>query len=62
MRGLATVSAYLVLSPRRRTEALGEVRAVLPDRVDIDSTVRLSVARRVAKAEERGERRCTASA
>ncbi len=43
---LATVSAYLVLSPQARADALHRVRAVLPDRFDIDGTVQLSLARR----------------
>jgi len=44
---LATVSAYLKLAPQQRADALLKVRAVLPDHVDIDSTVYLSLARRV---------------
>lgn len=44
---LATVSAYLMLSAEARAEALDRVGAVLPDRVDVDSTVRLFLARRV---------------
>jgi SAM-dependent methyltransferase len=44
---LSTVSAYLMLGPRERAEALRKVRSVLPDRVAIDSTVQLSLARRV---------------
>jgi len=43
---LATVSAYLMLSPQARADALRQVRAVLPDRFDIDATVQLSLARR----------------
>lgn len=43
---LATVSAYLTLEPEVRTEALRQVRAVLPERLEIDSTVQLSLARR----------------
>lgn len=43
---LATVSAYLMLSPQARADALHRVRAVLPDRFDIDGTVQLSLARR----------------
>jgi len=43
---LATVSAYLMLSPQARADALRRVRAVLPDRFDIDATVQLSLARR----------------
>ena len=44
---LATVSAYLRLTSRQRVEALRKVRAVLPDLVDVDTTVHLSLARRV---------------
>lgn len=44
---LSTVSAYLMLGPRERAEALRQVRAVLPDEVEIDTTVQLSLARRV---------------
>ncbi len=44
---LATVSAYLLLNPEARAEVLRRVRAVLPDRFDIDATVQLSLARRV---------------
>lgn len=44
---LATVSAYLVLNPPARAEALRRIRAVLPDRFDVDATVQLSLARRV---------------
>ena len=44
---LATVSAYLKLVPEQRADALREVRAVLPDHVDVDTTVQLSLARRV---------------
>lgn len=43
---LATVSAYLALAPGLRAETLRRVRAVLPDRVEIDGTVRLSLLRR----------------
>lgn len=43
---LATVSAYLMLSPQARADALRRVRAVLPDRLDIDATLKLSLARR----------------
>ena len=43
---LGTVSAYLMLTPQARAEALRRVRAVLPDRFDLDATVRLSLARR----------------
>jgi SAM-dependent methyltransferase len=44
---LSTVSAYLMLGPRERAEALRQVRAVLPDQVEIDNTLQLSLARRV---------------
>lgn len=44
---LTTVSAYLALGPEARTDALARLRAVLPDRFDIDATVQLSLARRV---------------
>lgn len=44
---LATTSAYLVLEPGVRVDALRQVRAVLPDMVEIDTTVQLSLARRV---------------
>ena len=44
---LATVSAFLLLSPEARAEALRRVGAVPPDRFDIDATVQLSLARRV---------------
>lgn len=44
---LATVSAYLKLSSQQRAEALRQVRSALPDQVDIDATVQLSLARRV---------------
>jgi hypothetical protein len=44
---LATVSAYLTLEPEHRADVLRQVRAVLPDRVDIDTTVRLALGRRV---------------
>jgi SAM-dependent methyltransferase len=43
---LATVSAYLMLGPRERAEALRQVRAVLPDQVEVDTTQLLSLARR----------------
>jgi len=36
-----------MLSAEARGEALDRVGAVLPDRVDVDSTVRLLLARRV---------------
>ncbi len=44
---LATVSAYLVLDAELRAETLRRVRAVLPERFTIDTTVHLSMARRV---------------
>lgn len=44
---LSTVSAYLMLGPRERAEALRQVRAVLPGQVEIDNTLQLSLARRV---------------
>ncbi|HEU0102415.1 MAG TPA: methyltransferase domain-containing protein [Mycobacteriales bacterium] len=44
---LATVSAYLMLDPEVREDTLRQVRAVLPERVELDSTVRLSLARAV---------------
>ncbi len=44
---LATVSAYLMLGPEARAEALRRVRALLPDRVDVDATVQLCLARRL---------------
>ena len=43
---LATVSAYLMLSPKARADALDRVRAVLPDQFDVDATLQLSLARR----------------
>ncbi|MDQ6819258.1 MAG: hypothetical protein M3076_02785 [Actinomycetota bacterium] len=42
----APVSGYLSLDAARRNEALHEVRAVLPDRVEIDATAHLVLARR----------------
>lgn len=44
---LATVSVYLMLDAEARAEALHRIRRVLPDRVDIDATVQLSLARRL---------------
>ena len=44
---LATVSAYLTLAPEQRGDLLREVRAVLPDHVEVDTTVQLSLARRL---------------
>ena len=49
VRRLATVSSYLKLAPEQRADALREVRAVLPDHVDIDTTVQLSLARRTRR-------------
>ena len=46
LKRLATVSAYLMLSPEARAEALCRIGAVLPDRFDIDATVQVSLARR----------------
>ena len=43
-----TASAYLMLSDAERARALREIRAVLPDRVDVDTKVGLTLARRVA--------------
>jgi hypothetical protein len=43
---LAAVSAYLKLS-RTSVPGAASVRAILPDQVDIDATVRLSLARRI---------------
>lgn len=43
---LATVSAYLKLDPQQRADTLRNVRAVLPDHVEIDTTLQLSLARR----------------
>jgi hypothetical protein len=36
---LSTVSAYLMLGPRERAEALRQVRAVLPDQVEMDMAI-----------------------
>jgi SAM-dependent methyltransferase len=47
VRRLATVSRYLRLSPQQRIAALRRVRAVLPDQVTVDTTVQVSLARRV---------------
>jgi trans-aconitate methyltransferase len=44
---LATVSAYLMLSSEARADALRRVRAVLPDRFEVDTTVEIVLARRV---------------
>jgi hypothetical protein len=44
---VATVSAYLTLTPEHRAEVLRQVRAVLADQVDIDTTVQLALGRRV---------------
>lgn len=43
---LATVSAYLTLRTSQRFDLLRQVRAVLPDHVDIDATLHLAMARR----------------
>ncbi len=43
---LATVSAYLMLDVEARAEALRRIHRVLPDRVEIDATVQMSLARR----------------
>lgn len=43
---LATVSAYLTLDPLVRAETLRKVRALLPEHVETDNRVRLSLARR----------------
>jgi SAM-dependent methyltransferase len=43
---LATVSAYLQLTSEQRVDVLRKIRAVLPDHVDVDTTVQLSLARR----------------
>lgn len=43
---LSTVSAYVMLDERTRSETLLEIRTVLPDRLDVDTTVKLSMARR----------------
>ena len=45
---LSTVSAYLMLGPTERAEALRQVRAVLPDQVEIDNTLQ----RRISAATE----------
>lgn len=44
---LPTVSAYLVLDPEVRATALRQVRAALPERFEIDTTVEVSLARRI---------------
>ena len=43
---LATVSAYLVLTPEERTDVLARIRNVLPDRVDVVADLTLHLARR----------------
>lgn len=43
---LATVSAYLLLSVEARAQVLRRIHGVLPDRVGIDATVQLFLARR----------------
>jgi len=44
---LATVSAYLELSGEVRTEALAQILAVLPDRVEVDADITAHLARSV---------------
>ena len=44
---LSTFSAYLRLDPPARADAFDRLRDVLPDRFDIDATVRMTLARRV---------------
>jgi SAM-dependent methyltransferase len=44
---LGTASAYLVLDPAARAEGLRRIRAALPVEVAIDTTVQVSLARRV---------------
>jgi trans-aconitate methyltransferase len=44
---LATSSAYLVLDATEREETLRQIRDVLPERFEVDTTVRLTLARRV---------------
>ncbi len=44
---LGTVSAYLMLSPEARAEALRRIGAILPDHFDVHATVKLFLARRV---------------
>ncbi len=41
---LGTVSAYLLLAPDARADALRRIRDVLPDRIRLDTTVRLHLA------------------
>jgi len=43
---LATLSAYLKLAAEQREDALSQVRSVLPDHVEIDTTVQISLGRR----------------
>jgi SAM-dependent methyltransferase len=43
---LGTVSAYLMLSATERAEVLGRIRAVLPERFELDGAVQLVLARR----------------
>jgi SAM-dependent methyltransferase len=50
---LATVSAYLTLDPLVRSETLRKVRALLPEHVETDNRVRVSLARR-ARPDEAG--------
>lgn len=44
---LATVSAYLMLSPVARAEALRRIQSVLPVQVEVDANIQLSLARRI---------------
>jgi SAM-dependent methyltransferase len=44
---LTTVSAYLELPREIRTEAVAQIRAVLPDRVDVDADITAHLARSV---------------
>ncbi|HEY8318424.1 MAG TPA: methyltransferase domain-containing protein [Amnibacterium sp.] len=43
---LGTVSAYLMLDPDERVRAFDRIRAVLPDRFELDGAVQLVLARR----------------
>lgn len=44
---LATASAYLILGAAERDKLLNHIRVALPDRFEIDTRVRVSLARRV---------------
>ena len=44
---LSTVSAYLELPRQVRTEALAQILAVLPDRVDVEADITAHLARSV---------------